>query len=119
MSSRGVSNDVRGSFYLPDFCTPRAALAVVLIVSVTSLVLTLARSYPRIDFLSDLARTAFFGPPRQEFFAASAAKKRARTSGVSFATWVGCRFAASQVESEVPCRRYCPMVCADRPSASS
>jgi hypothetical protein len=33
--------------------------------------------------------TAFFGPPRQLFLARSAAKNRARTSGVNFATVVG------------------------------
>jgi uncharacterized membrane protein (UPF0136 family) len=66
-----------------------------------------------------LSETAFFGPPRQEFFAASAAKKRARTSGVSYATVVGARVSASQATSAAPCRRYWPMVCGERPSDSS
>jgi two-component system sensor histidine kinase AlgZ len=45
--------------YLPDFCTPRAALVMVLIVELTSLVLTLARDNPA-GFWTDLARTSLF-----------------------------------------------------------
>jgi two-component system sensor histidine kinase AlgZ len=48
------------SFYLPDFCTPRAALAVVLIVELTALVVTLARNEAALDFWTDLARTSLF-----------------------------------------------------------
>jgi two-component system, LytTR family, sensor histidine kinase AlgZ len=47
-------------FYLPDFCTPRAALAVVLIGELTALILTLARSNPSLTFWTDLARTSVF-----------------------------------------------------------
>ncbi|HEY3785718.1 MAG TPA: sensor histidine kinase [Steroidobacteraceae bacterium] len=47
-------------FYLPNFCTSRAALAIVLIVELTALVLTLARDNPLIGFWTDLARTSFF-----------------------------------------------------------
>ena len=52
------------SFYLPDFCTSRAALAIVLIVELTAIVLTLARhgTYQggAVDFWADLARTSLF-----------------------------------------------------------
>lgn len=47
-------------FYLPDFCTSRAALGIVLIVELTALVLTLARDSATIGFWTDLARTSFF-----------------------------------------------------------
>jgi two-component system sensor histidine kinase AlgZ len=46
--------------YLPDFCTPRAALLVVLIVELTSVVLTLARDSLTVGFWTDLARTSLF-----------------------------------------------------------
>ena len=47
------------AIYLPDFCTSRAALAIILIVELTAFVLTLARqSAP--DFWGDLARTSLF-----------------------------------------------------------
>lgn len=46
--------------YLPDFCAPRAVLAVVLIVELTALVLTLARDNDRVGFWTDLARTSLF-----------------------------------------------------------
>jgi two-component system, LytTR family, sensor histidine kinase AlgZ len=45
------------AFYLPDFCAQRTALAIVLIVELTALVLTLARQ-STIDFWTDLARTS-------------------------------------------------------------
>ncbi|MBS0581298.1 MAG: sensor histidine kinase [Proteobacteria bacterium] len=48
------------AFYLPDFCTSRATLAVVLIVELTALVLTLARQSVVIDFWTDLVRTSLF-----------------------------------------------------------
>jgi two-component system, LytTR family, sensor histidine kinase AlgZ len=47
-------------FYLPDLCTPRAALTVVLIVELTALVLTLARTDSSMSFWTDLARTSTF-----------------------------------------------------------
>ncbi|HZO22902.1 MAG TPA: sensor histidine kinase [Steroidobacteraceae bacterium] len=47
-------------FYLPDFCTSRAALAIVLIVELTALMLTLARDSALIGFWTDLARTSLF-----------------------------------------------------------
>src|SRR5664279_1299674 len=49
-----------GTFYLPDFCTSRATLAVVLIVELTALVLTLARQSVLVDFWTDLVRTSLF-----------------------------------------------------------
>jgi two-component system, LytTR family, sensor histidine kinase AlgZ len=52
------------SFYLPDFCTSRAALAIVLIVELTAIVLALARQggdHARaLDFWADLARSSLF-----------------------------------------------------------
>jgi hypothetical protein len=48
------------TFYLPDFCTSRATLAVVLIVELTALVLTLARQSVIVDFWTDLVRTSLF-----------------------------------------------------------
>jgi two-component system sensor histidine kinase AlgZ len=48
------------ALYLPDFCAPRAVLAVVLIVELTALVLTMARAGDRLGFWTDLARTSLF-----------------------------------------------------------
>jgi two-component system, LytTR family, sensor histidine kinase AlgZ len=47
------------AFYLPDFCTSRVTLAIVLIVELTAFVLTLARA-SAIDFWTDLTRTSLF-----------------------------------------------------------
>jgi two-component system sensor histidine kinase AlgZ len=48
------------SLYLPDFCTSRAALANVLIVELTALVLTLAHENIGVGFWTDLSRTSLF-----------------------------------------------------------
>lgn len=48
------------TLYLPDFCTSRTTLVIVLIVELTALVLTLARQSTAIDFWTDLARTSLF-----------------------------------------------------------
>jgi two-component system sensor histidine kinase AlgZ len=48
------------AFYLPDFCSSRSTLAIVLIVELTALVLTLARSRMTIGFWSELARMSMF-----------------------------------------------------------
>jgi two-component system sensor histidine kinase AlgZ len=48
------------ALYLPDFCAPRAVLAVVLIVELTALVLTMARDEDSVGFWTDLARTSLF-----------------------------------------------------------
>jgi two-component system, LytTR family, sensor histidine kinase AlgZ len=48
------------SLYLPDFCTSRAALANVLIVELTAVVLTLARENLAVGFWTDLSRTSMF-----------------------------------------------------------
>ena len=48
------------SLYLPDFCTSRATLAIVLIVELTAIVLTLARQSAVVDFWTDLVRTSLF-----------------------------------------------------------
>lgn len=48
------------AFYLPDFCAPRTALAVVLIAELTAVVITLARDNSGVGFWTDLARTSLF-----------------------------------------------------------
>jgi two-component system sensor histidine kinase AlgZ len=50
----------RRSLYLPDFCTQRTTLAIVLIVELTAIVLTLARQSIVVDFWTDLVRTSLF-----------------------------------------------------------
>jgi two-component system, LytTR family, sensor histidine kinase AlgZ len=45
---------------LPDFCAAPAVLAVVLIVTLTAIVLAVARQEPATSFWLDLARTALF-----------------------------------------------------------
>lgn len=52
--------DTTEPFYLPNFCTSRVALAIVLIVELTALVLALARTGAALDFWTDLARTSLF-----------------------------------------------------------
>jgi len=47
------------AFYLPDFCTSRVTLAIVLIGELTAFVLTLARQ-SALDFWTDLVRTSLF-----------------------------------------------------------
>lgn len=56
------ASEARGQsgLFLPDFCAPRAVLAVVLIVELTALTLALARGNDRLDFWTDLARTSLF-----------------------------------------------------------
>ncbi len=53
-----ASSGADNSFYLPDFCTSRAALVIVLIVELTAIVLTLADQNAGVDFWTDLARTS-------------------------------------------------------------
>jgi two-component system, LytTR family, sensor histidine kinase AlgZ len=48
------------ALYLPDFCTSRVTLAIVLIVELTALVLTLARQSALTDFWADLVLTSMF-----------------------------------------------------------
>jgi two-component system, LytTR family, sensor histidine kinase AlgZ len=48
------------SLYLPDFCTSRATLVLILIVELTASVITLARQSPAVDFWADLVRTSLF-----------------------------------------------------------
>ncbi|MGB6605152.1 MAG: sensor histidine kinase [Steroidobacteraceae bacterium] len=48
------------SDYLPDFCTSRTTLAVVLMVELTALFLTLARQSAAVDFWTDLTRVSLF-----------------------------------------------------------
>jgi two-component system sensor histidine kinase AlgZ len=54
------SDGASKSLYLPDFCTSRAALANVLIVELTAVVLTLARENLAVGFWTDLSRTSLF-----------------------------------------------------------
>src|SRR5512143_2084200 len=58
--STGSHGDTSSTLYLPDFCTSRAALANVLIVELTAIVLTLARENVAIGFWTDLSRTSLF-----------------------------------------------------------
>jgi two-component system sensor histidine kinase AlgZ len=51
--------DERG-FYVPDFCQPRAVLAIVLIAALLSFVLALARQPLAGSFWTDLARTSAY-----------------------------------------------------------
>ena len=46
--------------YLPDFCTARAVLAIVIICELTAMVLALARNEVVLGFWPDLARTSMF-----------------------------------------------------------
>ena len=48
------------AFYLPDLCSPRAALGVVVIVELTAVLLALARTNAAVGFWTDLARTSTF-----------------------------------------------------------
>ncbi|HEV7715262.1 MAG TPA: sensor histidine kinase [Steroidobacteraceae bacterium] len=48
------------AYYLPDFCTSRAALSIVLIVELTALVLTLSSWDPQLGFWLNLARLSLF-----------------------------------------------------------
>jgi two-component system, LytTR family, sensor histidine kinase AlgZ len=59
MKTDGSAEEPR-TFYLPDFCTSRATLAIVLIVELTALVTTLARGDTALGFWTDLARTSLF-----------------------------------------------------------
>jgi two-component system, LytTR family, sensor histidine kinase AlgZ len=52
--------EARETLYLPDFCTSRSSLAVVLIVELTALVLSLARDGIAVGFWTDLSRTSLF-----------------------------------------------------------
>jgi len=47
-------------YYLPDFCTSRAALAIVLIVELTAFVLALASWNRELGFWRDLSRLSLF-----------------------------------------------------------
>jgi two-component system sensor histidine kinase AlgZ len=56
----GAASGAEKSLYLPDFCTSRTTLVLILIVELTALVLTLARQNRETDFWADLTRTSFF-----------------------------------------------------------
>src|SRR3954465_486063 len=49
-----------GQLYLPDFCTARAVLIIVIICELTALVLALARNEQALGFWPDLGRTSMF-----------------------------------------------------------
>jgi len=53
-----ASSDAARAYYLPDFCTSRAALAIVLIVELTALVIALARQDNDIGFWLELSRSS-------------------------------------------------------------
>ena len=48
------------AFYLPDFCSGGAVLAVVLIVELVALILTIARQAPANNFWIELAGISLF-----------------------------------------------------------
>src|SRR3954471_20288365 len=54
------ASDKPNSYYLPNFCASRAALAIVLIVELTALVITLSSFNREIGFWVELARTSLF-----------------------------------------------------------
>ena len=56
----GTAGGAEKSLYLPDFCTSRATLLLIVIVELTAFVLTLAHQSQTVDFWSDLARTSVF-----------------------------------------------------------
>ncbi len=49
-----------GQFYLPNFCTARAVLVIVIICELTAFVLSLARNSGALGFWSDLGLTSMF-----------------------------------------------------------
>src|SRR5688572_32584079 len=49
-----------GRFYLPNFCTARAVLVIVIICELTAFVLALARNSAALGFWSDLGLTSMF-----------------------------------------------------------
>jgi two-component system, LytTR family, sensor histidine kinase AlgZ len=53
-----ASSDAAKAYYLPDFCTSRAALAIVLIVELTALVVALSREANDIGFWLELSRSS-------------------------------------------------------------
>jgi two-component system sensor histidine kinase AlgZ len=57
-----VARDIEhsGQLYLPDFCTARAVLVIVIICELTALVLALARNEEVLGFWPDLGRTSMF-----------------------------------------------------------
>ena len=54
------ASDKPHSDYLPNFCTSRAALAIVLIVELTALVITLSSFDRAVGFWIELSRTSLF-----------------------------------------------------------
>jgi len=58
--SASASDGADKSLYLPDFCTSGAALAIVLIVELTAVVLALAHESAAVGFWTDLSRTSLF-----------------------------------------------------------
>jgi two-component system, LytTR family, sensor histidine kinase AlgZ len=54
------ASDDKKDYYLPDFCTSRAALAIVLIVQLTAFVLALAHWNRELGFWGDLSRLSLF-----------------------------------------------------------
>ena len=55
-----AASDKANSYYLPNFCTSRAALAIVLIVELTALVITLSSFDEEVGFWLELSRTSLF-----------------------------------------------------------
>ncbi len=55
-----AASEEASEYYLPDFCTSRAALAIVLIVELTAFVLALASWNRELGFWGDLSRLSMF-----------------------------------------------------------
>lgn len=55
-----AASDKPNSYYLPNFCTSRAALAIVLIVELTALVITLSSFNDELGFWLELSRASLF-----------------------------------------------------------
>lgn len=59
MKTEAAGDDSK-AYYLPDFCTSGATLAIVLIVELTALVLALSRLDEELGFWMELARSSIF-----------------------------------------------------------
>ncbi|MCS6947236.1 MAG: histidine kinase [Steroidobacteraceae bacterium] len=60
MASRSSEAPSPRAVFLPDFCTARVVLAIVLIVELTALVLAVARDHSHVGFWQDLGRLSLF-----------------------------------------------------------
>ncbi len=59
-SPTAVQREDSAAFFLPDFCSSSAALAVVLIVELVAILVAISRQAPQISFWLDLAGASIF-----------------------------------------------------------